>query len=377
MNRKLVILPVLLAAAVIGLVIWRARTGRGAAAGAVRVSGNIEATEVELAFRLPGWVEERAVDEGDAVKAGELVARLDARELEQQARQAKAEAEAARAQLAELEAGSRPEEVAAAEAAHQRALADAAAARADFERAEELFKARVITRQELDARKAASGAAAAAVNQTQANLDLVRAGPRKEEVEQARARAESAKHSAELAATRLGYATLKSPLAGVVLSKATEPGEYVSAGTPIVTVAELGNVFLRAYVNETDLGRVKLGAGAQVTADTWPGRIYEGRVTFISSQAEFTPKSIQTHQERVKLVYRVKIEIANPKGELKPGMPADAEITTEQLHRRGAENAEGPRRTTKTCSSSVPGKLQGMNPVVVLCAVSAPSAPLR
>jgi HlyD family secretion protein len=127
----------------------------------------------------------------------------------------------------------------------------------------------------------------------------------------------------------LSYAVLKSPLAGVVLSKAAEPGEFLSAGAPVVTVADLAGVYLRAYVNETDLGRVKLGARVRVTTDTWPGRVYAGRVAFISSQAEFTPKNIQTNRERVKLVYRAKIELANPAMELKPGMPADADIAVD------------------------------------------------
>ena len=133
-----------------------------------------------------------------------------------------------------------------------------------------------------------------------------------------------------MAETRLGYATLASPLSGVVLSKNVEPGEFVAAGTPLVTVGDLENVWLRAYINETDLGRVKVGQRVRVTADTYPGKRYEGRVSFIASQAEFTPKNVQTEKERVKLVYRVKVDIRNPNMELKPGMPADAEILLEE-----------------------------------------------
>ncbi|HOX08069.1 MAG TPA: efflux RND transporter periplasmic adaptor subunit [Planctomycetota bacterium] len=327
MNRRLIVVPVLLAAAMIAWLI--VRSAKHPAAGGIRVSGNIEATEVELAFRLPGWIESRAADEGEQVKADQVVARLDARELSQEAGARRADAEAAKALLAQLEAGSRPEEVAAAEAAAARARAEAVAAKADRARAEGLYRDKVITEQEFQARKALGDAAEAAAAQAEAQLRLVRAGPRKEEVDQARARAEAARQVAELSDTRLGYAVLRSPLSGTVLSKAAEPGEYVSAGTPVVTVADLGRVYLRAYVNETDLGRVKLGAPVAVTADTWPGRTYKGKVAFIASQAEFTPKNIQTHKERVRLVYRVKIEIANPEMALKPGMPADADIAAE------------------------------------------------
>jgi HlyD family secretion protein len=112
------------------------------------------------------------------------------------------------------------------------------------------------------------------------------------------------------------------------MAKNIEPGEQVAAGTPVVTVGELDSVWVRAYINETDLGRVKVGQKARVATDTWPGRVYDGIVTFISSEAEFTPKNVQTQKERVKLVYRVKITIPNPNMELKPGMPADAEILT-------------------------------------------------
>jgi HlyD family secretion protein len=133
-----------------------------------------------------------------------------------------------------------------------------------------------------------------------------------------------------VAETRLGYATLVSPLSGVVLSKNVEPGEYVAAGTPVITVGELVNPWLRAYINETDLGRVKVGQRVYVTTDTYPGKRYEGRISFIASQAEFTPKNVQTEKERVKLVYRVKVDIPNPHMELKPGMPADAEILLAQ-----------------------------------------------
>ena len=120
-----------------------------------------------------------------------------------------------------------------------------------------------------------------------------------------------------------------SPVDGVVLVKAADVGEVVAPGTTIVSVGDIDHPWVRGYINETDLGKVKVGSKAKVTTDSYPGKHYEGRVTFISSQAEFTPKQIQTHEERVKLVYRIKIEVENPRRELKSNMPADAEIMLE------------------------------------------------
>jgi len=129
-----------------------------------------------------------------------------------------------------------------------------------------------------------------------------------------------------IAQIRRSYATLQSPVSGLVLSESVETGEYVTAGTPVVTVADLRQIWLRAYINEPDLGRVKVGQAVRVFTDTYPDKAYRGRITFISSTAEFTPKNVQTSQERVKLVYRIKIAVDNPDMQLKPGMPADAEI---------------------------------------------------
>jgi HlyD family secretion protein len=168
--------------------------------------------------------------------------------------------------------------------------------------------------------------AEAAKRQAEAELALVLEGPRAEQIAQATARRKQAEAALRLAETKAGYARLVSPMRGVVLSKNVEPGEYVAPGTPVVTVGDLGHPWLRAYINETDLGRVKHGQRVRVTTDTYPGKVYEGRVSFIASEAEFTPKNVQTEKERVKLVYRIKIDIPNPKMELKPGMPADAEI---------------------------------------------------
>jgi HlyD family secretion protein len=353
---------------------------QASADGVIRISGNIEVTEAEVSFKIPGRVTERLVSEGETVEAGQIVAILDDSELVREASLRRAEVAAAeavlaeleagsrpeeiaqaeaavaqaQARLAELEAGSRPEEVATAEAAVERARADAVRWESEFERISRLHEEGVVSAQLLDSvrssrdmageqlraaeqqlhlvregpRKEQIAQARASLEQARAQLSLVRAGPRREQIAQARARLEQARQALAAAETRVGYTVVASPLSGIVLSDNIEPGEFVSAGTPVVTVAELDNVWLRAFVNETDLGRVKVGQTARISTDTYPGKTYEGRVSFLSSQAEFTPRNVQTQEERVKLVYRVKIDLPNPDQELKPGMPADAEILT-------------------------------------------------
>jgi HlyD family secretion protein len=351
-------------------------TGNGA--DVIRVSGNIEVTDAEVSFKIAGRVESRLVDEGEFVHKGATVALLDRSDLlsekamraaelagaeaaldelkagsrpEEIAQAAGAVAQA-EAYVAELEAGSRPQEIAVAEATVERARADLAEAETNYNRVKELHARQMSAQQEYDSAKALYEArraalqealerlkltregprkeqidqARAALAQARARDDMVRQGPRRETIEQARARVAQAKANQELTDTRLSYTTLFAPLSGIVLSKNIEPGEYVAPGTPVVTVGDLENVWLRAYVNETDLGRVKVGQHAQVRTDTYPGKTYVGRLSFVAAQAEFTPKNVQTEKERVKLVYRVKIDIPNPNLELKPGMPADAEI---------------------------------------------------
>ena len=297
--------------------------------GTLKVSGNIEVTQVEASFKVAGRVAERAVDEGQTVKPGQLMARLEDADFTQQVALRQADADAARANLDKLLAGSRKEEIGSAKAQVDQTKADLTRSQADDARNSDLLQKEVISPREYDASHSAFLASQARVNQAQEQYDLVKNGPRREDIDQARARLESAEQSLSLARTQLGYATLTAPQPGVVLSKNVEPGEFVAPGTPVVTLGDLHEVYLRAYVDESDLGRVKLGQGVSITTDTFPGRRYEGHITFISREAEFTPKSVQTEKERVKLVYRIKITVPNPNMDLKPGMPADGVISAE------------------------------------------------
>lgn len=326
MPKKIFIVIAIIAMAAVAALIISRRSS--AVKGEIKLFGTIEVTSVELSFKVGGRLSRRLVDEGMQVTAGQVVAVLEDDELKQERSVRTADEQAVRAALADLEAGSRREEIAQGEAALNRMKADADKLSRDAERAENLFTLGVIPRQELDAARAGRDASAAALRESEQRLKLLKAGPRPDAVRQARARVDASAAGVSLAETRLGQATLTAPMAGLVLAKHAEPGEMLAAGTPVVTIARMDEVWLRGYIPESELGRVAIGQSARVTADAWPGRNLEGRVSFISSEAEFTPKNVQTEKERVKLVYRIKITLPNPKGELKPGMPVDATIVT-------------------------------------------------
>jgi len=302
--------------------------------------------------------------EADLSYAESVLAESEAGSRPEEIERAHAQMLQAKAALDELEHGSRPQEIADAKAAKERQQANLESARreydlakADYDRAKDLFAGKVIGQQDFDqfrtryetAQKAVDAAQAAvqsaqeqlslreegprtedidqakaALKQAEATYALMKEGPRKEEIDQARAKAASARQARDQARQQLDYTELHAPFRGVVMSKSAEPGEFLNPGSPVVTIAALDSVWLRAYVNETHLNAVRLGQEADVTTDAYPGRVFKGRVAFISSQAEFTPKSVQTFEERVKLMYRIKIDLDNADHALKPGMPADA-----------------------------------------------------
>lgn len=315
-----------LAAALIALSLLAASCNGPTDDSAIRVSGNIEVDDARLAFKVPGLLVERAVSEGGTVTQGQLVARLDDTEQIQQIEVQRAEVAAAAAALADLEAGSRPQEIESAKATVESATAEARRAALEFERQRELRENRTISAREFEVAEAALAVAQARAAEATERLKLIVEGPRVEAINQARARLEQSRAALALAERRLEFTRLISPLTGVVLSDNVEPGEYVAPGNAVITVADTSKVWLRAFVNETDLGRIHLGQPVEVSTDSFPGKTYRGTVAFIASEAEFTPKTVQTNKERVKLVFRVKIDLENDHGELKPGMPADAVI---------------------------------------------------
>jgi len=292
----------------------------------IKISGNIETTEVDVGFKLSGRIVSRFFEEGDWVDQGKVLAKLDDEDLRNRLEVARATLMSAQARLSKLLAGSRPEEIREAEANLNQAKFDLENKEAQYERMKSLFEKRVVPKETLDNAEAAFKIAKASFQKATENYLLIKEGPRKEDIEEARAQVDQARASVKLNETQLGYTTLYSPISGVVLVKSGEMGEVVNPGTSIVTLADIENIWLKAYIPETDLSRVKWGQEVIVTTDLHPKKEYRGKISFISSQAEFTPKQIQTEKERVTLVYRIKVNIPNPDRELKPGMPADGRI---------------------------------------------------
>jgi HlyD family secretion protein len=238
----------------------------------------------------------------------------------------KGAAEAVEAKYTEALAGSRPEEIREAEAKLAQADAKLVGAKESLAAYKQMYVDRLGSRQQVESAKSTSESAAAQVRAAKAELDLLMAGATKDVIEAARGQVEQAKGALDAAKTKRGYTTIVAPADGVVNVKFRELGEYVSPGTPIVKIASLDRVWLRVYAPLPTLGSIKVGQSASVRADTYPGKTYSGRVSSISEEPEFTPKNVQTTEERVKLVYAVRIDLDNKSQELKPGMPADADI---------------------------------------------------
>ncbi|HWR71806.1 MAG TPA: efflux RND transporter periplasmic adaptor subunit [Nitrospirota bacterium] len=265
------------AAVLLGIVmaaLFILRTDREGDKGVLMASGNVEVTEVNVAFKIPGRVVALLSDEGKQVARGDKLAVLDRAEYASQVAQNNASLRNAEAQLEK--------------------------AKKDLERYEILYKKDVIAAQQLDSARTGHDVALAQAQQAAAAV--------------------------RMSEVRLGDTVIYSPAAGVVLRKNIEPGETVQAGVPIFSIGDISNPWIKVYVKEDKLGLVKLGQKAVITTDSYPDKTYEGIVTYISSEAEFTPRNVQTREERVKLVFGVKVSVKNQNDELKPGMPADVKI---------------------------------------------------
>jgi HlyD family secretion protein len=287
----------------------------------------VEATEADLGFQVPGRVEEIVPQEGDAVAADAELARLDTDELAAMRNATAAQLSAAEARLSELQRGSRPQEVASAEAAVRSARQRADDARRDAERTQKLFDGGAVSRQALDKALTARDVADATLDQVEQALALVREGPRVETVHAQQAMVEQARANLARADATLENAVVRAPFAGRVTVRHREPGETVSPGAPVLTLLDPNDRWVRIYVREDEIGRVQVGMQAEITSDTYPDRTYHGEVVFIGSEAEFTPRNVQTTEERIKLVYPVKVRITDDADfQLKPGIPADVTL---------------------------------------------------
>jgi HlyD family secretion protein len=307
--------------------------------GPARATGYVEATEVRVAPEVGGRVLEVAVEEGDRVAAGALIARLDTADAELALTRARAERDQAVAQLRLLQAGARAEDIRQARAQAEAARSDVAAAEsevqsatADLQRFEKLLEANAGSRKQRDdaatRREIAEARVGAARERVRAADEVVarlRSGSRPEEIAAARARVATV--DAQIAALEktLQDATLRSPLAGIVTSKLVDAGEMVAPRAPMVVVTELDKAWANVYVDEPIVPRLRLGQKATVITDA--DQRLEGTITFISPRAEFTPRNVQTAEERSKLVYRIKVSVDNREGILKVGMPVEVELT--------------------------------------------------
>ena len=324
-RRVLILVPLLLVVAVIVFVVVR----RGASNGAIQATGTVEATETALGFTVPGRLDTLRVDEGDTVMTGAELAWLDRAETRARRAQAAAEEGAARAQLTELERGSRPEEIAGARAAAQAAADGLTQAERDARRSSALLDRHVISQQDDDRAQTALQVARSEDAEAREQLKLVVAGPRREQIDAARARLDAAGSAVRTLDATLAQMVIVAPFRGVITVRNHQRGEIVGAGSPVVTLLDRDDRWVRIYVPEDRLGAVRLGQRASITTDTFRGKRYAGVVSTIASEAEFTPKTVQTREERVKLVYAVKVRIVDDPGyDLKPGMPADVTLET-------------------------------------------------
>lgn len=290
----------------------------------ITASGTIETVEVNVASKVSGQLMGLAVEEGTRVKPGDTLAVVDHASLDIQLRQAEAGVDLAKAQLALLRSGARREDIQQSEAALKQAESALAVAGDDARRMRELLKTGSVTPKQGEDAEARLTVAEAQRAAAAEGVNKVRRLARPEEVQAAEARLAQAVAAADLLKKTIADCTITAPVGGIVTHKAVEAGELVTSGATVLTVADLDSVHLMVYITERELGRVRLGDAAEVRIDAFPDRAFAGKVTYISPEAEFTPKNVQTKEDRVKLVFGVKVEIENREGLLKPGLPADA-----------------------------------------------------
>jgi HlyD family secretion protein len=288
--------------------------------------GNVDIREVQLAFNASDRIERILVREGDRVSAGQLLAVLDSRKLAHAVEQARATVAAQREIVARYVAGTRPEEIRKAQADVGAASADAVNAEQTNRRLSELVAQHFVAQQQADNAKAALDAAHARLKAAQETLRLAVAGPRKEDIAAAKATLAAYEATLEIAQRNLAEASLYAPADGVIENRVLEPGDMASPQRTVITLALTDPVWVRVYVPEPDLGKLRPGGAAQVTTDSYPDKRYRGWIGFISPVAEFTPKSVETQEVRTALVYQMRVFVCPPHDELRLGMPATVTV---------------------------------------------------
>jgi HlyD family secretion protein len=325
-KKRIVIIVLAVLAAIAGGYLYVDSLTERATDNTLRIAGNIEAHESAVSFKVPGRIVDLPVQEGQYVNKGDLLARLDDDDYRQQVSVDEATIRTREAELKLALAGSRKQEIQAAKQSLIDARSDLELKRAEFRRRQALLSEQAVSQEDVHSAETSMKRAEATYQRSKETYDQIVEGTRKEEIAVRRANLQLAQEHLEMAQVNLSYTVLAAPISGVVLVRQAELGEVVAPGTPVVTIADVDRLWMRGYINETDLGRVRWDQPATVRTDTYPAKDYHGRVSFIASQAEFTPKSVETYKERVTLVYRIKIDLENPNHELKPGMPAEAII---------------------------------------------------
>src|SRR5262245_13164238 len=322
--RRLLLLTLLVAAA--GVVWWRFESTPVEGPDELVLQGNIDVRQVNLSFKVGGRIDALAVDEGDAVKAGQVVATLDEVYFQDELRLARARRDNARANLERLENGSRPEEIAQARAAVAERKATLARAQEDLHRGRRMIAGRAIAREELDRIQAAAVEARARLKFAEEALRLAEIGPRQEDIAAGRAQLREAEAQVIESERRLTDSRLIAPNDGFILTRAREKGAIVQPGETVFTLTLSSPVWVRTYVNEQDLGAVEPGMAVSVATDAVWGRSYTGHIGFVSPTAEFTPKTVETRELRTDLVYRLRVVVEDPDGGLRQGMPVTVTV---------------------------------------------------
>lgn len=298
----------------------------------LKVYGNVDIRQVDLAFFATGRVAELLREEGEYVKEGELLARLDASRYEAALAQSEAHLAALREDLSIKETGSRPQRIREARAAVAAAKARVKEAERSYDRFKALRKSRSISKQTLDDAELRYRTARADLKQARQNLSLTLEGPRDEAVAAARAKVEAAQAAVRLARSKLEDTRIYAPSNAVIQERILEKGDMAFPQIPVYTLALIDPVWVRAYLPEPYLGRIVPGYRAEITTDSYPNKVYPGWIGYISPTAEFTPKHVQTEELRTKLVYQVRVHVCNPEGELRLGMPVTIGIPFDQRH---------------------------------------------
>ncbi len=322
MKKK--IIPLVLVLAIGGGAYYFFRSG--ANSDEITAYGNVDIRSVDLGFRVGGRLLEMLVQEGDSVKVGQLLARLDQRPFELELAGAEANVSALEARLSMIKAGYREEEVAQAKAARDARKATLDNAQLYLDRQTRLYRERVVAQSAYDDAKAKRDEASAALRAAEESLQQLKSGFRPEELAEAEARLLQARAASEQAALRLSDASLFASADAVALTRAVEPGAMLNAGNTVYTLSLTRPVWVRAFVSETDLGLISPGQEVLVYSDSWPDKPYRGTIGYISPQAEFTPKSVETPDLRTTLVFRLRINVTSPDEGLRQGMPVTVKI---------------------------------------------------